>query len=125
MCLQSFVARLFLAGAVFILPSGLAAQTPNGVEGIPPHTVELAVPTGFVNPMNGHVHLEIPIASIPERNGDPLVAKMVFDTNRYVYARFGSASWSSTGSGWRLMLGTSHSGSAGSSSSSSSCNDPG
>src|ERR1043166_5381160 len=113
----------FLLSVCLIVPTFALAQTPNGVEGAPAHAVQIPVPTGFIDAMNGHVHLEIPIASIPERNGDPLVAKMVYDSNRYVYARFGSAFWSSTGSGWRLMLGTSHSGSASSSSSSSSCTD--
>jgi hypothetical protein len=48
-------------------------------EGIPTGAPQVSVPLGFVNAMNGNLHLEIPIASIPQRNNDPLIAKYVYD----------------------------------------------
>src|SRR4051794_36859167 len=71
---RSFAVLLLLA-----LPTIALGQAPVSIEGIPPHTAQIPVPLGFVNATNGHLHLEIPIASFPERNGDPLVAKLVYD----------------------------------------------
>src|SRR5262245_28094350 len=60
----------------------VGAQFPNAeylIEmGQPTFTVAEPVPMGFVNVANGNLHIEIPFASIPQRGGQPLVAKMVY-----------------------------------------------
>jgi hypothetical protein len=46
-------------------------------QGIPWYTIPLPIPNGFVHAMTGNVHLEIPLGSVPQRNGDPLVSKVI------------------------------------------------
>jgi len=84
---------LSLVALTLLFASAVFAQ--YGLEGVPPYTVQIPVPHGFISATTGHLHLEIPIASIPERNGDPLFAKMVYDSNSFTYSVNG---WSYMGS---------------------------
>src|SRR5438445_12427886 len=48
--------------------------------GIPINSAQVPIPLGFVNALTGKAHLEIPIASVSERNGIPVTARMIYDT---------------------------------------------
>lgn len=101
--------------ATLISPLVSVAQTPFSITGVPPYAVQIPVPLGFISATTGRLHLEIPIASIPERNGEPLIAKLVFDGTN---PNFNQAS---AASGWALVTGTAHSGSGSYSSTSETC----
>jgi hypothetical protein len=108
--------RWFYLGFALLLATSVACgQNTFGINGVPPYTVQIPVPLGFISATTGHPHQEIPIASIPERNGDPLIVKLVFEGSRYYYTLDG---WLGSG-GWSLAIGTSKSGTASIGSSSS------
>jgi hypothetical protein len=90
--------------AIVALPICAFAQNPSYLEnGIPSFSVpgsQVAVPLGFVTATNGHLHFEIPIESVPERNGDPLVTKLTFDNTTLLY------NINVTGPGWLTQYGT-------------------
>ena len=70
-----------------------------------PWSVPVSVPGGYVDAANGNLHIEIPIASMPERGSIPFVAKLVYDS--HIWAP-GTSSWLPTNvpgswSGWRLV----------------------
>src|SRR5690349_5332511 len=72
--------------ACLLMGSGCPAlgQSDVGVVGVPANAARLPIPLGFVDTISGQVHLEIPIASIPEqRGGRPLDIKAVYDTTYY------------------------------------------
>ena len=69
----------------------------------------------------GNVHLEIPLASIPERNGDPLVSKAIFDSSAWGY----NGGWGPLGPGWQVFTGNTHSGSGSYNSSYQDCTSAG
>lgn len=122
----SFV-LLALAGAALVMPTARGQAGPQ-FEGTPDHTVAIPVPMGFVSATTGHLHLEIPIASIPQRGSDPIVTKFIYDTNRFNYALgpcAGNAMWCAMGSGWRLTQDTSHSGFGAYDSTQGTCTDSG
>ena len=52
-------------------------------QGRPPFTTEAPVEGGFINLANGNLHLEIPIASIPERSGRQYTAHLVYDSRMW------------------------------------------
>src|SRR5437016_9361120 len=56
--------------------------------GIPINSAQVPIPLGFVNALTGKAHLEIPIASVSERNGIPVTARMIYDT--YLVANNGN-----------------------------------
>src|SRR5258708_7922509 len=73
--------RLLCATLVLLfVTSALNTFAQNPTPGLPVNTPQIPVPLGSINPVTGNVHLEIPIASIPQRNSDPMVAKLVYDT---------------------------------------------
>lgn len=96
----------------FVVLTSVLVSTPlpclSQSQGVPWYTIPLPVPGGFVDAATGNLHLEIPIASVPERNGDPLVSKLIYDTPLYAYNY--NISGFSGGPGWRVFTGTSHSG---------------
>src|SRR5262249_435669 len=103
----------------------LAATAQN--QGIPWHAIPLPLPNGFVDASTGNVHLEIPLGSIPQRNGDPIISALIYDSGAYTGAIGGI--WNFGGLGWRGIVGNSRSGISGLQWSSSSCsnwgvNDP-
>ena len=114
-----------LLAVCFTLLAASSAWGQSTNEGIPEHTVAVPVPLGFVSATTGHLRLEIPIASIPQRNSDPLIAKLVYDSQRFTYGLNGNAGWLNLGSGWGVIIGTAHSGTASYDSTHSSCTDSG
>lgn len=96
----------FVIAALFAVPLTHAQS-----QGVPWYTIPLPIPNGFVDAASGNAHLEIPIGSAPQRNGDPLVANIVYDSTQYVY-NFTVSGFTSTGPGFRTIAGTSHSGTA-------------
>ena len=100
------------------------SQYNDAAYGIPPNASVIRIPLGFINPLSGQVHLEIPLVSLPTRSADgPYVATMVYDTN---YVLFNNNTSSYAGSdGWRLQYGMANSGTFTFSSTSASCPDPG
>ncbi len=77
----------------------------NRGQGVPWYTIPLPIPNGFVDVVTGNVHIEIPPGSMPQRNGDPIVSKITYDTTSYTYS-FGL--WNANGPGWRSAVGSSH-----------------
>jgi len=97
----SLTAKVIITFCVLLL-----AATPNHGQGVPWYTIPLPLPNGFLDVATGNVHLEIPLASISERNGDPLVSKAVYDGTAYSY----NGGWGQNGPGWQVFTGNSHSG---------------
>ena len=70
-----------------------------------PWSVPVSVPGGYVDAANGNLHIEIPIAAMPERGSVPFVAKLVYDSHIWIP---GTSSWlpinvPNSWSGWRLV----------------------
>lgn len=69
---------------------GTARAQTDGLQdlGVPTFSVADQLPggIGFVNVSNGNLHIEIPLASFPQRGmgGRPLVAKMIYDSHLWV-----------------------------------------
>ncbi len=72
-------------------------------------TTPIPVTGGYTDAANGNLHIEIPIASVPERGSVPFVAKLVYDSHIWQRAVVsGSSSWQPTNvpnswGGWRLI----------------------
>lgn len=115
------LARRF--SGIFIVASVLVlAPTSSQGQGIPWHTIPLPVPGGFVDVLTGNVHLEIVLRSVPQRSGDPIVSKILYDHAQYIY-QFGR--WEKSGPGWRHLSGNRHYGNSGMSPSGQSCSSAG
>jgi len=99
-----FGAMLSLVLSVFWSVATLAQSNYVAV-GIPQNSATIPIPLGFVDPLSGQVHLEIPYASIPQRNGAPLIAKYIYDSTYYVPY---PSSPSQFGPGWQLVWGPSN-----------------
>jgi RHS repeat-associated protein len=110
--LASFRVRLFDLALLIVLLTSTA-----GAQGVPWYTIPLPIPNGFVDVATGNLHLEIPLASVPERNGDSLRSKVVYDSSSWGY----NGGWGLQGPGWQVFTGNSHSGQAGWSTTSTSC----
>ncbi len=76
MCVKAvLIAAVVLVGGVCS-----AQQNPAYYQtGLPVNAAQVPIPLGAVNALTGNVHLEIPLASIPERNGIPFVAKLTYN----------------------------------------------
>ncbi len=77
--------------------------------GAPTFTTADPVPMGFVNIANGNLHIEIPIASVPQRGSLTYAAKLVYDS-RIWRTVFNGTSWvwqpdnvPDSDGGWRLV----------------------
>ncbi len=71
-----------LIPAVTMCLYNAAAQAPANLLsalGAPPHVNTWPVPGGFVNLDNGNLHLEIPLQTIKERNGQS-TSKLIYDS---------------------------------------------
>jgi RHS repeat-associated protein len=94
-----------------------AQQTSLEAIGIPPFTKLLPVENGYINPMNGDLHLEIPFTNIAERAGQQFKAALAYDSNIWsnTIGPFnvpgGSGPNSRSMGGWRLLT-SAHSGGA-------------
>lgn len=91
---------LLVVHMLLILSIVAAAQTNDFLPvGIPQNTSTIPIPLGFIDPLTTQIHIEVPIASVSQRNGVPIIANMAYD-------------WSpTTGSGgWNTELGDAKSG---------------
>jgi RHS repeat-associated protein len=75
--------------------------------GTPTFTTALPVEMGFTNVANGNLHIEIPLASFPQRGGLTYNARLVYDSLIWTIK---SNQWSPTNipnsmGGWRLITG--------------------
>lgn len=95
----SLFVRLFVFTSILVL-TGIPAYG----QGAPWYTIPLPVPGGFVDAVTGNVHLEIPLTSISERNGDPLIVKGMFDSTYYTY----NNGFGTVGPGWQVFTGNTH-----------------
>jgi hypothetical protein len=91
-------ALLGLAALCVLLAAGSArAQDFELATGAPSFTTARPVELGFVNVANGNLHMEIPLASPPERGSLPYVAKLVYDSRIWqIVANGTSGSWQPT-----------------------------
>ncbi len=77
--------------------------------GSPTFTAAEPVELGFVNAANGNLHIEIPIAAMPQRGGIAYTAKFVYDSRIWQVVNNGSSqSWQPTNvsgskGGWRFV----------------------
>ncbi len=93
---------------LMVLASACNAQSYISQTGSPAFAVTQPVPFGFVNLANGNYHLEIPLASAPQRGGLTFAARLVYDSRIWqVLNTGGSLVWKPTNvpnsmGGWRL-----------------------
>jgi len=80
-------------------------------QGVPWYTIPLPIPNGFVDASTGNLHLEIPLGppAQPARDGDPVVIKVVYDSNN---ASFSDLINNYVGTTWTAIGGNSHAGTA-------------
>ncbi|HEV2987795.1 MAG TPA: RHS repeat-associated core domain-containing protein [Candidatus Angelobacter sp.] len=103
----SSLATLFLLLVVFALPG--SAQDYVSQPGSPAFSVNQPVVFGFTNLANGNIHLEIPIASAPQRGEIGFAMKLVYDSRIWqVVKAGGSLLWKPTNvpnsmGGWRVV----------------------
>jgi hypothetical protein len=92
---------------IFSLSQNVFAQDYLQALGTPTFTSAEPVELGFVNTANGNLHLEIPVASFPQRGSKPLTYKFVYDSR--IWVQSGGSGWSTntpTGAqwtGWRFV----------------------
>jgi len=99
-----FVPSLAIASLLLCTVPTASAQ------GIPWYTIPLPIPNGFVDAATGNLHIEIPIASLPQRNGDPLVANLTYDGNLYFAVNGGANGLFWANGDWLGRTGTTHAG---------------
>lgn len=105
-----YLALLFCLGP---FSAGVMAQNYLTTIGNPPFTAPEPVELGFVETANGHLHLEIPLGSFPQRgNKQPLTFRVVYDSTIWNLVDTGiSKYWANIvyppagGEGWRLVTG--------------------
>src|SRR5579859_2921169 len=80
--LNSFVRITFFLPLLFLLSAiSAVAQSYLDEPGIPAFTTSFPVDRGFINLANGNLHLEIPVATYPQRgNIKALHARLVYDS---------------------------------------------
>jgi RHS repeat-associated protein len=95
---RRLLALLGLAALCVLLAVGSArAQDFELATGAPTFTTAHPVELGFVNVANGNLHMEIPLASPPQRGSLPYVAKLVYDSRIWQVVNNGtSSSWQPT-----------------------------
>jgi RHS repeat-associated protein len=105
------VCRLLFLAACLVLGTTQTTTAQTSVYGYGPYvnSVPLPVENGFVDAVNGNLHLEIPITTLPERGSVPFVAKFEYDSHIWQQvAPTGPISWQPTNipnsnGGWRYV----------------------
>lgn len=105
-----FVRRVVRLGTISVLMTCMmwvlakpAQAQYTTAAGTPTFTTAIPVEMGFVNAANGNLHLEIPLASFPQRGRLTYNARLIYDSS--IWTVNGSA-WSPTNipnsmGGWR------------------------
>lgn len=82
---------LFIVLAYLLGPhaADLRGQSDNPLEtiGVPPFSAMLPVENGSINAANGNLHLEIPLASVPQRGGPPLKVSLTYDSSIWNFSQ--------------------------------------
>lgn len=91
---------------VWSLSQIMFAQDYLQAVGTPVFTSAESVELGIVDASTGDLHLEIPVASFPQRAGQPLTYKFVYDSR--IWSQSGGSSWvpnttASPWAGWRFI----------------------
>jgi YD repeat-containing protein len=99
-------AAILTALIVISLAQRMSAQDYLQAVGAPVFTSAEPVELGFVNASNGNLHLEIPVASFPQRGLPPLSYKFVYDSR--IWVQSGGSAWvpnatSTSWLGWRFV----------------------
>src|SRR5580704_8086452 len=105
------IRRLLFIVVCFLLGATHNAMGQSSVYGYGPYvnSVPLPVENGYVDAVNGNLHLEIPITAIAERGHVPFVAKFEYDSHIWQQvAPTGPISWQPTNipnsnGGWRYV----------------------
>src|SRR5579871_3327332 len=76
---------------IFLMCTGMASvgQDYQSQTGSPTFSVMQPVPYGVVNLANGNLHVEIPLASAPQRGSLQFVAKLVYDSRIWHVVKIG------------------------------------
>ena len=107
-CSRRLVFVLLGVVAILAVPSRTAAQSYYYSFGKYPWSVPLPVAGGYMDATNGNLHIEIPVASIPERGHVPFVAAFTYDSHIWQKGSVsGHETWQATNvpnsnGGWRL-----------------------
>jgi hypothetical protein len=104
---SSFLLRVSICFCLSpLLSGGIAlAQSYVYATGAPTFTTAEPVELGFINVANGNLHIEMPVASIPQRGSIPYAAKFIYDGR--IWTKVGTT-WSPTNvvnssDGWRYV----------------------
>ena len=89
-CRRSLVILIVVFFFCLSAPNARSQDNYLDAIGIPPFTTAMPVDYGFTNLTNGALHLEIPIASFPQRDGKPFKISLVFDVGSGVGASPGN-----------------------------------
>lgn len=95
--------------ALVLLQAPATAQVNTYLDetGVPTFTTAMPVEAGFINLANGNMHLEIPIASYPQRGKTSYSARMAFESRVWRInpnAINGGPQWQPAG-GWNFIAG--------------------
>jgi RHS repeat-associated protein len=101
---RQLISVLAAAMLVFAMPAHAQYTTSTGM---PTFTTAIPVEMGFTNVANGNLHLEIPLASFPQRGSLTYNARLVYDS---LIWKIDSNAWKPTNvpnsmGGWRLITG--------------------
>jgi RHS repeat-associated protein len=100
--------RAYLLATVIILSllCGVAmAQTKYYDHvGVPEFTTTVPTQLGFINPLTGTLHIEIPLASIPQRNAPPATLKYTYDTILWDTIPGSLPIQMTTRNGWKMVM---------------------
>jgi RHS repeat-associated protein len=106
----------FLLAASLVLFSAQASHAQSASNdyleriGRPDFAVIDPVEAGFVNISNGNLHLEIPMASLPQRGGVPFTVKLTYDSRIYFhFPGCCTTPWNSenvigSDGGWKVLI---------------------
>lgn len=106
-CFSRLSAFVTLVLSTIVAVSVAHGQTYLNATGSPTFTTAMPVEMGFVNVANGNLHLEIPLASFPQRGSLHYNARLVYDSSIW---KVSGGAWQATNvpnsmGGWRLLTG--------------------
>src|ERR1041384_4809640 len=104
---RSIAVRLSVISLLILITSMVAAAQYTAATGTPTFTTALPIEMGFTNVANGNLHIEIALASFPQRGSLSYNARLVYDS---LIWKITSNAWQPTNvansmGGWRLITG--------------------
>src|ERR1700738_245949 len=78
--------------------------------GNPSFGVNIPIDNGYINVANGNLHLEVPIATLPQRGNLQLSERLVYDGRIWMIGHYSNKCWWPTNvpgsmAGWRFVNG--------------------